>query len=133
MHYLDETYILIFLIQVSLLLALARGAGLVLRRFGQPAITGEILVGILLGPTVFRRFLPGLHDLVFPANIMQQNMLETVAWLGILFFLLDTGLETDLTAAWRQRRDVIKVSLMDFIIRPPPASLLNRPLHLFLP
>ncbi len=116
MHYLDETHILIFLIQVILLLGLARGAGLLLQRFGQPAITGEILVGICLGPTLFGRLLPDLQAWVFPANLMQQNMLETVAWLGILFFLLDAGLDTDLTAAWRHRRDAMVVAFSDLLL-----------------
>lgn len=116
MHYLDESRLLLFLIQVSLLLGLARGAGLLLKRVGQPAITGEILVGILLGPTIFGRLLPGLHGALFPADAVQQNMLETVAWLGIMFFLLQTGLETDLTAAWRQRREAFVLSMADLLI-----------------
>jgi Kef-type K+ transport system membrane component KefB/mannitol/fructose-specific phosphotransferase system IIA component (Ntr-type) len=116
MHYLDESMILVFLVQVSLLLGFSRIAGLLLRRIGQPAITGEILVGILLGPTLFGRMLPGLHAMVFPPDAMQQNMLETVAWLGILFFLLDAGLDTNLTAALRQRRDALTISLSDLII-----------------
>lgn len=116
MHYLDENMILVFLVQVSLLLGLSRAAGLLLRRIGQPAISGEILVGILLGPTLFGRMLPNLHAAVFPPDLMQQNMLETVAWLGILFFLLDAGLDTNLTAALRQRRDALTISLSDLII-----------------
>ncbi|MDA3800509.1 MAG: cation:proton antiporter [Kiritimatiellae bacterium] len=116
MHYLDENMIFIFLVQVSLLLGFSRAAGLLLRRIGQPAISGEILVGILLGPTLFGRMLPGLHAAIFPPDAMQQNMLETVAWLGILFFLLDAGLNTNLVAALRQRRDALKISLSDLIL-----------------
>ena len=116
MHYLDESMILVFLVQVVLLLSFSRAAGLLLRRIGQPAISGEILVGILLGPTLFGRLLPGLHAQVFPPDAMQQNMLETVAWLGILFFLLDAGLDTNLTAALRQRRDALTITLADLIL-----------------
>ncbi|WP_372846888.1 cation:proton antiporter [Pontiella sp.] len=116
MHYLDESMILVFLVQVSLLLGFSRIAGLLLRRIGQPAISGEILVGILLGPTLFGRTLPGLYAWVFPPDAMQQNMLETVAWLGILFFLLDAGLDTNLIAALRQRRDALTISLADLIL-----------------
>ncbi len=116
MHYLDESMILIFLVQVGLLLGFSRIAGLLLQRFGQPSISGEILVGILLGPTLFGRLMPRLHAVIFPPDAMQQNMLETVAWLGILFFLLDAGLETNLTAALRQRRDAMKLSLSDLIL-----------------
>lgn len=116
MHYLDESMILIFLLQVCLLLGLSRITGLLLQRIGQPAISGEILVGILLGPTLFGRVAPGLHAYIFPADVMQQNMLETVAWLGILFFLLDAGLETNLTAALRQRREAFTIAVADLIL-----------------
>jgi len=80
MHYLDETNIFIFLIQISLLWIFARGMGEIFRRWKQPAITAEILAGIILGPTVFGYLLPGAHAWVFPTDIIQQNMLETIAW-----------------------------------------------------
>ena len=116
MHYLNESNIFLFLTQVALLLGLARGLGLILRRFGQPAITGEIVVGILLGPTILGRFLPALHGTIFPANATQQTMLDTVAWLGILFFLLLTGLETDFSTAWRQKGEGLVISMADLVI-----------------
>ncbi len=50
MHYLNETHILIFLVQVVLLLGLARGLGEVFRRWGQPSITGEIVAASPYGP-----------------------------------------------------------------------------------
>lgn len=129
MHYLDESMILIFLVQVCLLLGLSRMIGLLLQRIGQPAISGEILVGILLGPTIFGRLAPVLHGQVFPVDIMQQNMLETVAWLGILFFLLDAGLETNLTAALRQRREAVTIAVVDLIL---PMAIAFIPVY-FLP
>ena len=102
MHYLSEQNILIFLSQVFLLLGLARLSGELLRRVGQPSLIGEILVGILLGPTILGRFAPGVQAAIFPADAIQQNMLETVAWLGLLFFLLETGLELDFSSACRR-------------------------------
>jgi len=116
MHYLSELNILLFLLQVLLLLGFARALGEVFRRWGQPSITAEILVGIILGPTVFGRVLPGMHAYLFPVNLTQQTMLETVAWLGILFFLLKAGLETNFATAWRQRKQGSMLSLCDLTI-----------------
>ena len=82
MHYLDESNILLFLLQAGILLGLARGLGELFRRWGQPSITAEILVGIVLGPTILGRFLPGLQAAIFPPVATQQTMLETVAWLA---------------------------------------------------
>ena len=116
LHMISEQQILIFLLQVLLLLGCARGLGLLFMKFGQPSITAEILVGILFGPTVLGRVAPGLHAALFPAEAMQQAMLQSVAWLGILFFLLDTGLETDFATAWRQRGDGLRISLADLVL-----------------
>jgi len=114
--YINEKNIFIFLIQVFILLGLGRFFGEILRRWKQPSITGEILVGILMGPTIFGRFFPNMFSRVFPADTVQMNMLETVAWVGILFFLLKAGLEMDISSAWRQKGDALKISIADIII-----------------
>lgn len=116
MQLLTEDNILIFLLQVSLLLACARALGEVFRRFGQPSITAEILVGIFFGPTVFGRVAPGIQARMFPTDPVQVKMLGTVAWLGILLFLLKAGLETNFATAWRQRHQAMKLSFCDLTI-----------------
>lgn len=116
MDYLDESQIFIFLIQLLVLLGLARAMGELFNRFHQPAITAEILVGVLLGPTLLGRAWPGLHTALFPADPAQWNMLETVAWFGILFFLLKIGIEMDFTSAWRQRGDALVISISDVVL-----------------
>ncbi len=40
-------------------------------------------------------------------------MLDTVAWLGVLLLLMDTGLEIDFSIAWRQRGNALRVFLVD--------------------
>jgi len=116
MHYLDESHILLFLVQVFILMGCARGLGELFRRWKQPALTAEILVGVFLGPTLLGRFLPGLQAALFPPDAIQQGMLETVAWLGVLLLLLDTGLEVDFSIAWRQRGSALKIAISDIII-----------------
>ncbi len=116
MHQLSESHLFIFVLQILLLLGLSRSLGLLFTRFGQPAITAEILVGVLLGPTILGRGLPALHAMLFPDDPMQQAMLESIAWLGILFFLLVSGLETDLSSAWRQKKDAMVISMADLLI-----------------
>lgn len=116
MHYLDETYIKLFLIQLFLILLLARGFGELLRHWKQPTLTAELLVGVLLGPTILGRFFPGIHAAIFPPDLIQQNMLETVAWIGLLGLLLQTGLEIDFSIAWRQRGNALVIAILDVII-----------------
>lgn len=116
MHYLNESHILLFLVQVFILMGCARGFGELFRRWKQPALTAEILVGVLLGPTILGRFLPELQATLFPPDAIQQTMLDTIAWLGVLLLLLDTGLEIDFSIAWRQRGSALIIAISDIII-----------------
>lgn len=116
LHYLTEHQLLIFLLQLALLLGLARGLGYLFTRIGQPALVGEILTGVLLGPTILGRAAPGLWAAIFPADALQHGMLDTVAWLGLFLMLLAAGLEVDVSVAWRQRNDALKISLSDIIV-----------------
>ena len=52
----------------ALMLAVARAFGEIFNHFRQPAIVGEILAGILLGPTVFGALFPGTFSAIFPAT-----------------------------------------------------------------
>jgi Kef-type K+ transport system membrane component KefB len=113
---MTDQHLGIFLLQVLLLLGLARGFGEVLRRLGHPPLVGEIAIGLLLGPTVLGRALPGLHLAIFPPDPIQQAMLETVSWFGVLFLLLETGLEVDLSAAWRQRGPAMRVGIIGVLV-----------------
>ncbi len=116
MHYLNEQNIFIFLVQIFLLLGSARLLGELFRKWKQPPLTAEIIVGLIFGPTIFGRFLPGLHLYIFPQNIIQHNMLETVGWIGIFFLLLETGLETDFLSAWRQKGEAFRIAITDIIV-----------------
>ncbi len=116
MHYLNEQHIFIFLLQFFLLLGGCRLLGLLFQRIRQPTITADIIVGIMLGPTLLGRLLPSIHRYLFPPDAVQQTMLETLAWTGILFLLLETGLEVNFSNVWKHRKRAIKLSLSDLVL-----------------
>lgn len=116
MAHIDESHILLFLIQLLLLLGFSRALGILFSRWRQPTMTAEIMVGLALGPTVLGRFWPEGFGRLFPAEAVQWHMLDTVAWLGILFFLLKIGIEMDLASAWRQRSEATIIAITDVIV-----------------
>src|SRR5262245_41544733 len=113
---MSEQYLPVFLLQVLVLLSCARGLGEILRRYGHPPLVGEILVGIFLGPTLLGRWLPALQQTLFPPDPLPRTMLETISWFGVLFLLLETGLEVDLSVAWRQRGPALKVGIIGVLL-----------------
>ena len=86
----------LFLAQIVLLLVVGRLMGEAMQRIGQPAVMGQLIAGILLGPSVFGAIWPEAQRAVFAANPQQQSMIDAVSQLGILMLLLLTGMETDL-------------------------------------
>lgn len=88
--------ILGILIQISVLLLFARICGEIAQKLGQPAVLGEILSGIILGPTLLGNIFPFFNGWIIPQTDLQKILLEVIALIGAMFLLLITGLETDL-------------------------------------
>jgi Kef-type K+ transport system membrane component KefB/nucleotide-binding universal stress UspA family protein len=82
--------------QVVLLLFVGRGLGEILQRFGQPAVIGNLLAGLILGPSLFGWIWPQAHDLIFPGDPKIKNLLKGISDMGVMMLLLLTGMETDL-------------------------------------
>ena len=85
--------------------------GEVMQRIGQPAVMGQLIAGILLGPSVLGVLWPAGQQALFPPNADQKAMLDAVAQLGILLLLLLTGMETDLSVVRRSRRAAFSISI----------------------
>jgi len=100
----------LFIAQVVVLLLVGRLLGEAMQRVGQPAVMGQLLAGVLLGPSVFGVVWPEAQQALFPAAREQKAMLEAVSDLGILMLLLLTGMETDLKLVRKARRAAISVS-----------------------
>jgi Kef-type K+ transport system membrane component KefB len=88
--------VLQLVVQIAVLLASARLLGGLSQRLGQPAVVGEILAGVILGPSLLSGLFPVIGEWVLPQTQVQGHMLEVVALIGVMFLLVVTGLETDL-------------------------------------
>src|SRR5262249_32113190 len=106
----------VFLCQIIALLACGRLMGELMQRIGQPAVMGQLIAGILLGPSVLGALWPELQHSLFPASPDQKAMTDAVAQLGILLLLLLTGMETDLSVVRRSRRAAFSVSIAGILV-----------------
>ncbi|GKQ50435.1 cation:proton antiporter [Bradyrhizobium sp. Ce-3] len=101
----------ILLAQIALLIAVGRGLGELMQRIGQPSVIGELLGGLLLGPSLFGWLWPSAHDVVFPPSGEQKALLDGIAQFGILLLLLLTGMETDLKLVRKVGRAAATISV----------------------
>jgi Kef-type K+ transport system membrane component KefB/nucleotide-binding universal stress UspA family protein len=101
----------IFLSEIIVLLVCGRLLGEAMQRIGQPAIMGQLIAGILLGPSVLGALWPDLQQSLFPQSREQKSMIDAVSQLGILMLLLLTGMETDLSVVRRLGRAALSVSI----------------------
>ncbi len=103
--------IMIFLLSLALLLGLARILGEIARQWQQPAVLGEILAGVILGPTVFGLVNADWYQWVFPDTGHTFIALEGFITLAAAMLLLVVGMEVDLSTVWRQGKAALLVSL----------------------
>jgi Kef-type K+ transport system membrane component KefB/nucleotide-binding universal stress UspA family protein len=101
----------VFLSQIVVLLVVGRLLGELLSRWGQPPVMGQLLAGVVLGPSVLGFISPPAELALFPHAPAQKAMLDAVAQLGVLLLLLVTGMETDLSVMRNSGRAAISVSL----------------------
>ncbi|HEY2524266.1 MAG TPA: cation:proton antiporter [Candidatus Binataceae bacterium] len=116
MPHLSEAQILRFLVQLTLLLFVSRTLGDVLKRMGQAPVIGELLAGVIVGPSVFGNLAPGAFAALFGGDPMSRHLLEAFAWTGAILLLLFIGLETDLDILRGQGRAAASVSACGMVI-----------------
>ncbi|MGH8911017.1 MAG: cation:proton antiporter [Acidimicrobiia bacterium] len=107
---LTEHETLVFLVQVLLLVGMARFLGTVARRLGQPPVVGELLAGVVLGPSLLGILLPQAHEWIFRAEPVVNSAIYGLSWLGVVFLLVVLGYETDLGIIARFRRVALIVA-----------------------
>lgn len=102
---------LLFLLQIGVLLAAAVVLGMLAVRLGMPPLVGELSAGVLLGPSLFGEFMPGLAGWLLPKDPAQMHLLSAVAQLGVLLLVAITGAHIDLDLIRRKGRTIGYVSL----------------------
>jgi Kef-type K+ transport system membrane component KefB/mannitol/fructose-specific phosphotransferase system IIA component (Ntr-type) len=101
---------------VAVLIGFARILGEVAQKFKQPSILGELLAGIILGPSILGMLAPDINNYLFPSSGPVRIGLDFISSLAIALFLLLAGMEIDLRSVWKQGKTALSVSFGGMII-----------------
>lgn len=105
-----------FFLSLAILIGTARILGEIAEKLKQPAILGELLAGIILGPSILGMIAPELKASLFPSQGPVHIGLQFVSSLAIALFLLLAGMEIDLRNVWKQGKTALSVSLGGMLI-----------------
>jgi Kef-type K+ transport system membrane component KefB len=107
---MSSTHFVQLVVQLAILLGVAVACGRVMQRLRQPPVLGEILGGVLLGPSLLGALAPSLHQALAGAG-GPHDPLAALSRLGMLFFLFAVGLETDLATLRGTARAAVSIGL----------------------
>lgn len=95
-------------LQIGVILALARALGWLFRKIYQPQVVGEMIAGILLGPSLLGWLAPNVYKFLFP--IESLGFLDSLSQIGLLLFMFLIGLELDPKVFQGRRRATFLIS-----------------------
>lgn len=112
---LSSENIIRFLLDISLMLFLAKIFAELFNKIGQPSIVGEIIAGIVLGPTIFGTLMPSAFSWLFPHNGDSKIALDGIVNLAVILLLLISGLEVDLSVVVKEGKTAFLTGIMGII------------------
>jgi Kef-type K+ transport system membrane component KefB/nucleotide-binding universal stress UspA family protein len=108
--------VFLLLVELALLISVARIGAELAKRLGLPAVVGELAAGIALGPSGFGHWFPHTFALIFPPDAEQFHLLDAFSSVGMVMLLLLTGLETDLRLLRNLGRAALIASMMGMVL-----------------
>jgi Kef-type K+ transport system membrane component KefB len=104
------------LIQLSVMLLMGRLFSEIARRLNQPAVVGEIIAGIIIGPTIMGMLQPEWFDALYPTGNSSGIVLAGMVQVSVVMLLFIAGLEVDLHVVLQQGRASLITSFLGLVI-----------------
>lgn len=116
-----------FFLELAVILAACRVVGLLARRIGQPQVVGEMIAGVVLGPSLLGLIAPGVQDWLFPPGDA-NTVLYTVAQIGLVLYMFLIGLNFDVDLIKHRAATAVAVSTAGFLTPLACGALIAAPL-----
>jgi Kef-type K+ transport system membrane component KefB len=104
----------VLLLQIIVIIFIARFFGYLFKKIKQPAVIGEIFAGIILGPSLLGAYFPEVTGFLFPAASL--GTLNFLSQIGLILFMFIIGMELDLKAIGKQAYEAVVISHASIII-----------------
>jgi Kef-type K+ transport system membrane component KefB len=104
----------VLLLQMIVILIAARVVGTLFLKVGQPAVVGEMVAGIILGPSLLGILLPGAHSFLFPASSL--DFLKLLSQIGVIVFMFVVGMDLNLQRLRQKADAAVLVSHASIIV-----------------
>jgi Kef-type K+ transport system membrane component KefB len=117
--------LVLFFLQLSIMLALGKLLGELMKKAGQPAIIGEILAGIVLGPNILGFISQDFWNFLFPTKGSTPVAMQGLTSVSIVLLLFIAGLEVELRAVLHQGKKAVLTSFSGIICSFSIAFLLS--------
>ena len=104
----------ILLAQIITIIIVARLLGWVCKKIGQPSVIGEIIAGIILGPSLIGMYFPEFSAALFPAKSLGN--LQFLSQIGLILFMFIVGMEIDLKVLRNKAHEAVVISHASIII-----------------
>lgn len=104
----------LLLAQIVTIILVAKLFGWICTKIGQPSVVGEMIAGIVLGPSLFGLFYPEFSGMIFPKESLPN--LQFLSQIGLILFMFIVGMELDLNVLKKATHNAVVVSHASIII-----------------
>ena len=104
----------LLLFQIITIVLVARIFGWIFRKIGQPSVIGEIIAGIVLGPSLFGLYFPDMKEALFP--LASLGNLQLLSQIGLILFMFVIGMELDLKVLKNKANEAVVISHASIVI-----------------